>query len=245
MINNPHVRTNIVTYSNRNVADEFEWQRFRVEQICEILRNIEPKEVGADIGCHSGLATALYAATGITTLHGYDISEKSLENLRAKGFEGFYWNVDGGKCPAADNTYDVIVAGEIIEHLVDTDTFARELFRILKPGGQVILTTPNLASWYNRLRLLRGRVPRTYPGTSSTIKKDLLIDNNHLRINVLSEWVYFLQAHHFEIKSVQGSTHLQVLKGSLKIALLKWIDRLACKKPSLAVNLIIVAAKPS
>lgn len=238
-----HLETNIATFNEREIATEFEWQRPRIEKICNILRTIPHKTIGADIGCLGGMATTHYAATGIKTLHGYDISPASLTRLREQGFEGFYWNVDGEKCPALDQTYDVILAGEIIEHLVDTDSFAGELYRILKPHGRLIVSTPNLTSWYNRLRLLRGQVPVSYPGTSSTIRKDLFIDNNHIRVNTLSEWVYFFQAHGFQLKAVYGTSHLQLWQGGWRTGLFKFIDRLSWKYPSLAVNVILVLGK--
>lgn len=238
-----HQQVNISAFDERDEAVEFEWQRFRVEKICSILRTIPDKEVGADLGCLSGMATSLYATTGIKTLHAFDISQTSLDKVRAKGFAGFFWDADGGRCPMPDNTYDLLIAGEIIEHLIDTDHFAEEVRRILKPNAYLILSTPNLASWYNRIRLLRGRVPTSYPGPSSTISKDQLIDNNHIRVNVLSEWTHFLQSHGFTIQTVYGSSHLQGLHGGWRTRLIKFIDRLACRHPSLSTNIIVVARK--
>ena len=238
-----HRQVNISVFEERDELVEFEWQRFRVEKICSILRTIPNKEVGADLGCLSGMATALYAATGIKELHAFDISKISLDAVRAKGFKGFYWDADGEQCPMPDNTYDLLIAGEIIEHLIDTDRFAEEARRILKPGGYLILSTPNLASWYNRIRLIRGLVPRSYPGTSSTISKDELVDNKHIRVNVLSEWTHFLEKHEFQVTEVHGSSHIQALEGSLRTRFIKFIDRLACRRPSLSTNIIFVARK--
>lgn len=238
-----HRQANISAFGKRDELVEFAWQRFRVEKICSILRSIPDKEVCADLGCLSGMATALYHATGIKTLHAFDISQSSLDKVRAKGFAGFYWDADGGRCPMPDNTYDLLIAGEIIEHLVETDHFAEEVHRLLKPGGYLILSTPNLASWYSRLRLLRGLVPNCYPGPSSTIRQDQLIDNKHIRVNILSEWANFLRSHEFTIEAAYGSSHMQGLEGGWRIRLLKFIDRLACRRPSLSTNIILVARK--
>ncbi len=54
---------------------------------------------------------------------------------------------------------DLVLALEIIEHLFDTDLFLSEIYRVLKPGGYLILSTPNLASLTNRLKLLVGGYP--------------------------------------------------------------------------------------
>jgi len=55
---------------------------------------------------------------------------------------------------------DLVLALEIIEHLFDTDHFLSEIYRVLKPGGYLILSTPNLASLTNRFRLLVGAYPQ-------------------------------------------------------------------------------------
>jgi len=56
---------------------------------------------------------------------------------------------------------DLVVAFDLIEHL-DPDKFMLSVARNLKAGGSLILSTPNLASWYNRLFLMFGRAPSTY-----------------------------------------------------------------------------------
>ena len=48
---------------------------------------------------------------------------------------------------------------ELIEHLVDTDSALDEALRVLKPGGSLLLSTPNLAAWYNRGLLALGVQP--------------------------------------------------------------------------------------
>ncbi len=57
-------------------------------------------------------------------------------------------------------SYNLVIALEIIEHLFDTDQFLSEIHRVLKPSGYLILSTPNLASLPNRLKLLFGFYPK-------------------------------------------------------------------------------------
>jgi len=54
---------------------------------------------------------------------------------------------------------DIIIAGEIIEHIYNTYKFLEECSRIIKKGGFLILTTPNLCSFKNRLKVLFGKLP--------------------------------------------------------------------------------------
>lgn len=239
-----HQTVKAETFAGRDELAELAWQRDRLIEVCAVLRRLPSKETVADVGCLGGMAADLYKEAGVGTLHGYDISVESITRLRSRGHEGFVWNADGDPCPAADETYDVVVAGDIIEHLVETDSFVRELWRILKPGGCLILTTPNLASWYNRFRLLRGRPPRSYPGVSSTVRRDELVDLNHIRLHVVDEWRYLLEVHGFCVSEVRGVPHLGPLRGRLSVRLLGWIDRLASRWPTLASGVLFVGLKP-
>jgi SAM-dependent methyltransferase len=52
----------------------------------------------------------------------------------------------GAPLPYADASFDLVVAMEVIEHLTDPLPWLRELVRVAKPGGELLLTTPNYAS---------------------------------------------------------------------------------------------------
>ncbi len=61
--------------------------------------------------------------------------------------------------PIRSASVDVVMMSEVIEHLVDTDSAIEEAYRVLKPGGSLLLSTPNLAAWYNRGLLALGIQP--------------------------------------------------------------------------------------
>jgi len=54
--------------------------------------------------------------------------------------------------------FDVIFAGEVIEHLFDDSKFIHECYRFLKPGGILIVTVPNLVSFLNRILMIFGKL---------------------------------------------------------------------------------------
>jgi SAM-dependent methyltransferase len=62
-------------------------------------------------------------------------------------------DLDGGRVPVADGFADVVAAVEVIEHLENPRQFARELTRLVKPGGWVVVTTPNQLSLLSKLTL--------------------------------------------------------------------------------------------
>ncbi len=81
--------------------------------------------------------------------------------------------------PVADSSFDVVIAAEVIEHLENPRALARELFRILRPGGTAIVSTPNNESWRSLISLLlRGHHVEfcngSYPAhITALLRKDL------------------------------------------------------------------------
>ena len=121
-----------------------------------IYKYLKPSSIILDIGCGDGILTQ-----GLVNKHkviGLDYSESILRNAINKGILPKIGNLEKG-ISLMDNFCDIIVAGEVIEHLQDTDLFLREIRRILKPDGVCILSTPNLASLPRRLKLLFGINP--------------------------------------------------------------------------------------
>lgn len=91
-------------------------------------------------------------------LCGVEIAASGVENIRRLGFEAKQCDASV-EIPYEDATFDVALCGEIIEHVVQTDRLLQEIKRVLKPGGTLILTTPNLAYAVNRVLLLFGIQP--------------------------------------------------------------------------------------
>ncbi len=67
--------------------------------------------------------------------------------------------VDG--LPFADNMFDTTAMVDVIEHIVDPIGALKEIQRVLKPNGRLIIHTPNIAKWTRRLKLLAGYFPAT------------------------------------------------------------------------------------
>jgi methionine biosynthesis protein MetW len=113
-----------------------------------------------DVGCGDGnFSVLLQEACKAKEVYGIDISDKGVESARKNGVNAFQLDIDEENFPFEDDYFDAIFAGEVIEHLFDTDHFLDEVHRVLKPEGTFVLTTPNLAWWVNRLALLLGYQP--------------------------------------------------------------------------------------
>jgi 2-polyprenyl-3-methyl-5-hydroxy-6-metoxy-1,4-benzoquinol methylase len=110
-----------------------------------------------DLGCWDGThSQKLRKKTN--TVYGVESSVSSAEEARKKGII-----VAQGLFPSDSifpgKMFDYIVAGEIIEHVFDTDAFLKGIAKRLKPGGVLVITTPNVASLPRRILLLLGINP--------------------------------------------------------------------------------------
>lgn len=197
----------------------------KARQIADVLKEIPRRAKVADLGCHTGRYMEVFAKVpGVEAVEGFDIADRALESVRAKGFKGHIWNAEKDKCPVEDGRFDVIIAGDIIEHVIDTEFFLAEMKRILKPGGRIILTTPNLFYWLSRIKFLFARAPWAYPGVSYQFKSDPNMISEHIRLYGFDEWQGFFEARGFETSLTKGL--LWVTPGGFKNNLISLVDRI-------------------
>lgn len=111
-----------------------------------------------DIGCTNGDFSESLIKAGFDC-YGLEFLDKAIEESTQKGIK-----VSRGsfleRFPFRDSTFDIVFAGEVIEHTIRDDKFLEEVYRVLKPGGLLVLTTPNLVSLGNRLYMFFGKLPR-------------------------------------------------------------------------------------
>lgn len=107
-----------------------------------------------DAGCGNGWLTSLYK-DGHEVV-GIDLADANLRRIRDLGIHAVKFNLDA-PMPFADAVFDTVVCSEILEHIFTPDQLLREIMRVLKPGGRVILTVPNLHCLRNRMDVLLGK----------------------------------------------------------------------------------------
>jgi SAM-dependent methyltransferase len=113
-----------------------------------------------DLGCRDGALTQAYA--GGNAIVGVDADREALAEAQKLGIETRWADLDDA-LPFEDGTFDVVVAGELLEHLRDPRRVVSEVLRVLRSGGRFVGSVPNAYRLKNRLRFLTGRKPENDP----------------------------------------------------------------------------------
>lgn len=121
-----------------------------------LLREATAGERALDLGCGDGVFTAELARAGVRVI-GADVAEAALERARSR-YPGLDLRLVKPEAPLPfeDNTFELVWASEVIEHIADTARWLSEVRRVLAPGGRLLLTTPS----HGRVRLLLGGIER-------------------------------------------------------------------------------------
>jgi len=165
-----------------------------------------------------------------------DIKEELIDTAKSLGMTAYVQDLDTKPLPAESDSIDFITCFETIEHLYNTDHLLSEINRILKTGGYLVLSTPNLASWDNRLKILFGFQPRhaeisLQTGSFGSYRSDktpngLTRASGHIRAYTLRALQDQVRYHRLTIERSFG-----------------YGDRFSFSMPSIAKIIIIVARK--
>lgn len=132
-----------------------EWSSEYFDEHLGILK--ETKSV-LDYGCGLGYSYQRQLCTFVDSYTGADVSDFVLENLRKKNLKGLKIREDS-TLDVPDETFDAAICSEVFEHLYDPLAAAKELFRVIRPGGIFVATVPHFGYLPWRLRaLLRAQV---------------------------------------------------------------------------------------
>ena len=201
-----------------------------------------------DLGCADGGYLRLLLDTFDIKGIGLEHSPSLIELAKQKNLDIIRCDLDNGLPFIKPDSFDIVYAAEIIEHLVNPDKFIHEIFRVITPGGYTIITTPNLQAWYNRILFFFGMQPVFMEFSTENkmvgagILRHLKNDETpvgHIRVFTLRAITDLLNREGFEIVKVRSA--------AFDAGLPKWLlplDKLFARLPSLGSNLVILAQKP-
>lgn len=112
-----------------------------------------------DIGCWDGEPTAVYRGILGGNAAGIEVFGPEAERAREKGIDVAQVDLETESFPWADGSFDVVIANQVFEHLKNVWLPMSEIARILRVGGHLVFSVPNLASLHNRLMLAFGWQP--------------------------------------------------------------------------------------
>lgn len=123
------------------------WHEEHLSRYYFIKNLVQGKKV-LDIACGTGFGTELLINSGANCVYAADVADEAIEfcTNRLKKFKDrtdVCHKQDGTKMDYPDNTFDMVVSFETIEHIAAYDLFLKEISRVLKPGGVLVLSTPN------------------------------------------------------------------------------------------------------
>ena len=169
-------------YTLKESAEYYAW-------IARML-DVRPDETVVDVGCGAGLLLAALNRQGAERAIGFDFSERALHLARHGLARAPVCVAEAEHVPFASTTFDCVVCLGSLEHFADPDAALREMARLVRPEGRLLIVVPNryfildvLNAWW------RGA------GTSHGQPLE--------RFAALREWRALLEAHGFRIKAVR------------------------------------------
>lgn len=197
-----------------------------------------------DLGCCRGLLLERFRAYPRVELVGLEIDPEEAGRAERRGLRPVRHHINRfegermvARLPFADASADVVLAGEILEHIVDTEGFLREIGRVLAPGGAVCLTTPNILWWKHRLALLAGRYP-----DALDYRLQYGDDFGHVRLFGPEQLRSLLEETGFQGIRIVGKRLGPI--ASLTGPGARLLDRAADRLPGLSDNLIAIGSRP-
>lgn len=185
-----------------------------------------------DVGCSSGYLARPLAARGCAVV-GLERDPAAAEEARAVCAEVLVGDVETMELPLEQASFDVVLCGDLIEHLRDPQAFLARVRPLLRPDGRLVLTTPNVANWSMRLGLLVGRWRYTERG---------ILDRTHTHLFTRATLVETIEQAGYRVETLDFTVPLPALRNAATERVAHAIGRL---RPSLFAYQFVVSATPA
>jgi 2-polyprenyl-3-methyl-5-hydroxy-6-metoxy-1,4-benzoquinol methylase len=185
-----------------------------------------------DVGCSSGYLARPVAASG-ARVTGIELDATAAEEARRVCDEVLVGDVESMELPFDPGSFDVVLCGDVVEHLRDPGAALGRLRPLLRPGGRLVLTTPNVANWAMRLSLLAGRWRYTDRG---------ILDRTHTHLFTRRTLVETVEGAGYRVLVLDHTSPVPLVgtAGVERVA-----HAVASLRPSLFAYQFLVAATPA
>ncbi len=100
-----------------------------------------------DVGCGTGVLGAYLKKEQGCTVYGIEINEAAFNYAKNNLDDVIHANVETVDLPYSNDQFDVVVMGDVLEHLVNPVSALKKIFEKVKPGGEILITVPNIRHW--------------------------------------------------------------------------------------------------
>jgi 2-polyprenyl-3-methyl-5-hydroxy-6-metoxy-1,4-benzoquinol methylase len=184
-----------------------------------------------DVGCSSGYLSERLVQRGSTVV-GIELDEHAAAQAERFCESVVTGDVEEMELPFEPASFDVVMCADLIEHLRDPGAFLARVRPLLRPGGRLVLTTPNVANWTIRLSLLLGRFDYTERG---------ILDRTHTHLFTRRSLIRCLEGAGYRVESFDFTVPVPGIGTPRVEAVAHAIGRL---RPSLFAFQFVVAATP-
>jgi len=145
----------------------------------EISRSDDLQERFLDCGCGGGHEIArISQLLGREPIHftGIEWNDHALEVARGRGYTVLKGDLND-KLPIESESQDCVYALSLLEHLLMPCAFLKECYRVLRPGGRLVVLTPNISTYFTAVLILAGRMPSSgpHPDSNALIASEELV----------------------------------------------------------------------
>lgn len=141
-----------------------------------IVDLVEPGKTILDVGCGSGKTGEYLKKEKKAIVVGVDISRPAIEQAKKVLDEAYCLDIEKEAFPFAENRFDIIICGDVLEHLIDPLEMLLKLKKYMKSDGYILLSIPNVANIIIRFNLFLGKFNYQPSG---------ILDETHLRFFTL------------------------------------------------------------
>lgn len=216
-------------FNTTRYEEDFSFNDIEEIRVSNVLSLIGSGKSVLDLGCCDGSFMERIRANKNEVI-GVEVADMAIEKARKKGFKVYDLLLEGNWSEYVNEKFDVVFAGEIIEHIFDTDNFLQNIKNVLNDGGYLVLTTPNIASLGRRIFLLFGKSPLIEVTARN-------YDAGHIRYFTIESLKNLLIQNSLEVKEVKSNTVNLSNNGKLHSKFLAMIF------PSLGNSIIVKAKK--
>ncbi len=160
-------------------------------KVATLLQSRPPSRI-LDLGCSSGLLSETLRQMGH---HVTGVDSNELEGVTTRTDVFVKADLNEGIPPEAGSGFDLVLAADVLEHLVNPGALMQEVRDVLAPDGTALFCVPNFAHWYPRLRTAFGIFDYDQRG---------ILDSTHLRFFTRRSFLKMLRRRSFEVQHFEA-----------------------------------------